>query len=195
MHSSPSANILLPARPAAAAAEVVLIERVVVLSMPGFTASFAGQRCRTLRRTSGAHKAHHPGNACTRRDRQLCGARRKVQLAISVPVSNTECLVLKSVCLMILARANRKGPGVESGAFLCMPPPQKIEGLIRCQDEAVGCTRVHMCVVDVHRAAAVGCFNSDRRDTPVVVDADRGRQNHTGVSRYQRIEILHPGAA
>jgi hypothetical protein len=48
MHSSPSASIVLPACAAAAAGAVVLIERVVVLSMPGLTVSFAGAKVHVL---------------------------------------------------------------------------------------------------------------------------------------------------
>jgi hypothetical protein len=55
MHSSPSASIVLPARPAAAADAVVLIERVVVLAMPGLTVSFAGAKLHVLSAGSPEH--------------------------------------------------------------------------------------------------------------------------------------------
>jgi hypothetical protein len=55
MHSSPSANIVLPASAVAAAGAVVLIERVVVLSMPGLTVSFAGAKVHVLSAGSPEH--------------------------------------------------------------------------------------------------------------------------------------------
>src|SRR5690349_16126627 len=55
MHSSPSASIVLSARAAAAAGAVVLIDKVVVLSMPGLTVSFAGAKVHVLSAGSPEH--------------------------------------------------------------------------------------------------------------------------------------------
>jgi hypothetical protein len=48
MHSSPSASIVLPARPAAAAGAVVLKLRVVMLAWPGLAVRLAGAKLQVL---------------------------------------------------------------------------------------------------------------------------------------------------